>query len=88
MQAIREILKSPEITKSKRTEWGDLFDYFFSLGMKDKKGRLLSRGAIGFYLSALIKAEKNYSLLYALKARCELSEMPQAVFWQFVKPKR
>lgn len=87
MQALRDIIKSPTVTKSRRSEWGDIFDYFFSLGMKDKNGRALSRGAIGFYLSALIRAEKDYSLLYALQKRCELSEKPQAVFWSFVKLK-
>lgn len=88
MQALRDLIKAPTPKKSKRTEWGDLFDYFFSLGMKDRNGRLLSRGAIGMYLSSFILPDHNYSLLYALKKRCELSDIPVAVFWAYCKPNK
>jgi len=88
MKQISEIIKSPTPKKSRHTEYGDLFDFFLSLGMKNSAGRLLSIGAIGMYLSPFIRPDKNYGLLYTLKKMCEQSDKPQAVFWMNVKPKK
>lgn len=91
MKPISELIKKPEVIKSKNFEYGDLQDYFLSLGMKDRNGRLLSRGAIGFFLMPFVRGTKenrNYSLLYALKSKCESSKNPQAVWWVHVKSKK
>lgn len=77
--------------KAKRTEYGDLLEYFFSIGMKDRNNRQLSKGAIGFLLSPLIrgtKEDRDYGLLYTLKDKCGRSNNPAATFWCHVRPKR
>lgn len=91
MTPISELIKQPTIVKERKTEYGELQDYFISLGMKDRNGRLLSRGAIGFLLIPFVrgtKEDRNYSLLYALRTACQNSKNPQAVFWSHVKPKK
>lgn len=88
---ISELLKTPTVQITHRTEYGDLISYFINLGMKDRNGRLLSRGAIGFFLMPYIiknGKERNYTMLYALKAACENSKNPQAVFWINVRNKK
>ena len=79
----------PEV-KTKKTEFGDLLDYFYNLDIQTKKGRL-SRGAIGLYISPFIRGTKdnrNYSLLYILRNKCEESKNPCAVFWSYVRRKK
>jgi hypothetical protein len=91
MKPISEIIKPPEVKKSRETEWGSLCDYFLTLNLKDKKGRPVNRGFLGLMLMPYVRGEvgnRNYSLLYALKSSCEHSKVPQAVFWSCVKPKK
>lgn len=93
MKPISSILADKEIrkVKSKHTEYSDLQDYFFTLNLTDKLGKKLSRGAIGFLLIPFISGERgdrNYSLLYTLKDKCEKSDCPQAVAWSYLRNRR
>ena len=93
MNTIKELLElSPIkrniiIKKVRISEYGELQNYFFELGMEDKNGRKLSRGALGFLLSPLYR-KGGTGMLYDLKRKCELSKNPQAVFWMHVKVKK
>lgn len=88
---ISEIIKTPKVVVTHKTEYGELQDYFVQLNMKDRNGRLLSRGAIGFLLMPFVRGKKDnrdYGLLYALKDKCQKSNNPQATFWTHTRPKR
>lgn len=93
MAHISQILKDKKIESKKvrTTEYSDLQDYFFNLDMTDRLGKKLSRGAIGFYLMPMMRGSlgnKDYSLLYLLKDKCEQSNCPKAVAWSYLKPKK
>jgi hypothetical protein len=90
MKPISEIIKPPEVKKSRETEYGQIMDYFLTLNLKDKKGRPVNRGFLGLMLMPYVRGEvgnRNYGLLYDLKSICEKSKIPQATFWQHVHKK-
>jgi len=91
MLHLSEVIKTPKAVVTHRTEYGELQDFFISLNMKDRNGRLLSRGAIGMFLMPFIcgpKESRDYGLLYALKSKCEQSNNPAATFWCHVRYKK
>ena len=92
MKSIQDLLPSTiKTSKSRQSEYGDLLNYFFGLGLKDKQGRAVSIGYIGMLCAPLIrgvKGDRNYSLLYELKAKCEKSDTPAMIAWAYLKPKK
>lgn len=87
MNNIQDKLKLPKVPIKKASEYGELQNYFFELGMENKAGRKLSRGALGFLLSPIYR-KGGTGMLFDLKRKCELSKNPAQTFWYHVKLKK
>ncbi len=85
MQNIKSILDSKklDLTKSRKTEWGEHVQYFHDRINKERgKYEPISMARMGKYL-APFKDD-----IYFFKQKCEKAKSFQACFWYHVKPKK